>query len=59
VNVVSFTADGLFIVSGSKDKTLRKWSFPETQDLIDTTMNRFKNRELSIEEQKRFYINLE
>ena len=56
VNSVSFSPDGRYIVSGSDDKTIRRWDFPPLQELIDQTRERFKDRQLTSEEMKMFYL---
>ena len=56
VNSVSFSPDGRYIVSGSDDKTIRRWDFPPLQELIDQTRERFKDRQLTPEERKMFYL---
>ena len=56
VNFVAFTSDGRHIVSASKDNTIRLWDFPPLQDLIDQTRERFKNRPLTEEERKMYYL---
>lgn len=43
-------------LSGSEDKTVRIWDFPPLQDLIDETRKRFKDRQLTPEERKKYYL---
>ena len=56
VTSVSFSPDGRYIVSGSFDKIIRRWDFPPLQELIDQTRERFKDRQLTPEERKMFYL---
>ncbi|MBR4838080.1 MAG: TIR domain-containing protein [Bacteroidales bacterium] len=51
-----FTPDGKHIISAGKDGTIRQWDFPPLQDLIDQTRERFKNRPLTEEERKMYYL---
>lgn len=58
---VSFTSDGKQIVSVSDDYaiddwTIRIWSFPSLQDLIDRTRERFKDRPLTDAERHQYYL---
>lgn len=52
----SFTTDGRHIVSNFSDNSVDVWEFPPIQDLIDDNRERFKNRQLTPEERKRFYL---
>lgn len=56
VNSASFSPDGKYIVSASHDNTIRLWEFPSVKDLIEDTHQRFKNRQLTSEEQKKYYL---
>lgn len=56
VTFASFTPDGKHIISASQDSTIRIWDFPPLQDLIDQTRERFKNRPLTEEERKMYYL---
>ncbi len=53
---VSFSPDGHRIVFGAGDGTLRVLDFPPLQQLINQTNERFKERPLTTEEKKRYYI---
>lgn len=44
------------IMTVSTDGTIRIWDFPPLQDLIDQTRERFKNRPLTEEERKMYYL---
>ena len=52
----SFTLDGRHIVSNFSDDSVDVWEFPPIQKLIDDNRERFKNRQLTPEERKRFYL---
>lgn len=52
----SFTTDGRCIVSNFTTDSVDVWRFPPIQELIDENIERFKNRQLTPEERKRFYI---
>ena len=56
VNYASFSPDGQKIVSASSDKTIRIWDFPPLQQLINETRNHFKNRQLTPEERRKYYL---
>ena len=61
VSNISFTSDGKQIISlsddwTSDDWTIRKWPFPPLQELIDQTRERFKDRPLTDEERKMYYL---
>lgn len=56
VSFASFTPDGRYIISASQDSTIRKWDFPPLQELIDQTRERFKDRPLTPEERKMYYL---
>jgi WD40 repeat protein len=52
---VSFSPDGTYILSaGEKGNVL--WPFPPFQDLVDQTRERFKNRPLTQEERRLYYL---
>ena len=44
------------IVSASEDKTVRIWYFPPLQELIDQTREHFKDRQLTPEERRQYYL---
>lgn len=52
----TFSPDGKRIVSASVDGTIRIWSFPPLQDLIDQTRERFKDCPLTPEERRMYYL---
>ena len=53
---VEFLPDGEHLISISYDGTICKWDFPPLQELIDQTRERFKNRPLTPEERKMYYL---
>lgn len=53
--IAYFSDDGKQIVAVSNYRT-RRWGFSPLQELINLTRERFKNRRLSIEEQKKYYL---
>ncbi len=55
-NVVSFSPNDRNIATAETDGTIVIWSFPPLQDLIDQTRERFKNRPLTLEERKQYYL---
>ena len=52
----SFCSDGKYVVSASDNYNVRIWEFPHLQQLIDETRERFKNRQLTPEEQRKYYL---
>ena len=52
----SFTTDGCHIISNFSDDSADVWKFPPIQELIDDNRERYKNRQLTSEERKRFYL---
>ena len=56
VESACFSPDGKRIVSASKDETIRIWEFPSIEDLIAQTYERFKDRQLTPEEKRKYYI---
>lgn len=56
VNSAVFSPDGKSIVSACDDRNIKIWSFPPLQDLIDQTRERFKDRPLTPEERKKYYL---
>lgn len=56
VTHAEFSPDGRSIVSSSADGTIRIWDFPSLQELIDKTRERFKNRKLTSEERRKYYL---
>lgn len=53
---LDFCPDAKRIVSVSSEGTVRIWDFPHLQELIDETRERFKNRPLTPEERRKYYI---
>ena len=56
VNSAKFSPDGRQIVSASWDNNIIVWDFPPLQDLIDQTRERFKDRPLTDEERRKYYL---
>lgn len=56
INLVKFSPDGRQIISRSEDGTIIIWDFPPLQDLIDQTRDRFKDRPLTPEERRQYYL---
>ncbi len=56
VNSVAITKDCKRIYSCSSDGTIREWYFPTLQELIKDTSERFKNRQLTPEERRKYYL---
>ena len=54
-NYAIFTPDGKKIVSVS-NKSVRVWLFSPIQQLIDETRERFKDRQLTPEERRKYYL---
>jgi len=52
----SFTTDGSRIVSNFSDDSVDIWEFSPIQKLIYDNRERFKNRQLTNEERRRFYL---
>lgn len=52
----NFSPDGKRVVSASEDGSIRIWDFPPLQDLIDQTRERFKDRPLTLEERRQYYL---
>ena len=52
----AFSDDGSYVMTVHSDGTIRKWDFPPLQDLIDQTRERFKDRPLTAEERKMYYL---
>lgn len=51
-----FTPDGKQIISAGKGGALYCWDFPPLQELINKTRERFKDRPLTPEERKQYYL---
>ncbi len=51
-----FSTDGRKIISAACDGTVKIWDFPPLQDLIDQTRERFKDRPLTPEERRQYYL---
>ncbi len=53
---ITYSHDSRYIAIGLMNGTLRVYEFPPLQELIDSNKARFKNRQLTSEERKRFYL---
>ena len=53
---VCFDREGKKIISVFSDGSSRIWDFPQLQDLIDQTRERFKKRPLTPEERHQYYL---
>ena len=51
-----FSPNGNDIISIAMDRDLRQTPFPPLQQLIDETRERFKNRQLTTEERRKYYL---
>lgn len=51
-----FSGDGTKIVSAACDSTFKIWDFPPLQNLIDKTLERFKDNPLTPKERKMYYL---
>ena len=49
-----FTTDGCYIVTNISEERAALWEFPPIQKLIDANWEKFKSRQLTSEERKRF-----
>lgn len=56
ISNASFSSDGQRIMSASIDGKVLIWDFPPLQELIDQTRERFKNRKLTDEERRMYYL---
>ena len=56
VLLAEFSPDNRHIFSCSDDSTVLVWPFPPLQELIDQTRERFKDRPLTDEERKMYYL---
>ena len=54
--LASFSPDGKKILSLHWNNTIRVWDFPPLQDLIDQTRERLKDRPLTAEERRMYYL---
>lgn len=52
----AFNPNGNRIASASLDGTVKIWSFLSLQELIDSTKERFKSRQLTKEERRQYYL---
>ena len=53
---VSFSPDNKHFVTATFDGTIRIWDFPPLQQLINETRERFKDRKLTPEERRKYYL---
>ena len=56
VETAVFSPDGQYILSASRDKTIKLWEFVPLQELVESAKNRFKNVPLTKEELREFYL---
>lgn len=56
VHSIAFTPNGRKIVATYDNGIIRIWDFPPLQDLIDQTRERFKDRPLTPEERRQYYL---
>ena len=57
VSTVCFSQDSTMLASGGiSDFAVRVWEYPPLQSLIDNNRERFKNRQLTPEERKKYYL---
>ena len=52
----AFSPDDMRIVSSSADGSIRIWNVPPLQSVISQILFRFKNRQLTPEERKKYYL---
>ena len=55
-HAVQFSPDGRHIVVAWWGGIVRIWDFPPLQELIDQAHERFKNRQLTPEERRKYYL---
>ena len=53
---VAFVPDGNMIILASQNGFVSLWDFPPLQELIDSTRERFKDRPLTQEERRKYYL---
>lgn len=53
---IAYSPDSKRIVSVSSSGSIRVWSIRHLQDIIDETHERFKNRPLTLEERRKYYL---
>ena len=56
INSIIFSPDSKRIISISSSGSVRVWPIKPLQDLIDETRDRFKNRPLTPEERRKYYL---
>jgi len=56
IKTAAFTPDEKQIITISEDNFIRVYDFPSLQDLIDQNCERFKNRPLTPEERRQYYL---
>lgn len=56
IDCVDFTPDGKYIISINYNNVVRIWRFYSLQELIDETVIRFKTRQLTMVERKKYYL---
>lgn len=56
VNSAAFSSDGKNFVSVSRNRSIKVWNFPTVQELLEKSHERFKNRQLTPEERRKYYL---
>ena len=56
IKLVSFSEDGSMLYAQSTECSIYSWIFENLQQLIDETIGRFKECELTSEERKKYYL---
>ena len=56
INYMDFTPDGNYIITISSNNTVKVWRFPTLQYYLDKNREQFKNRQLTTEERKKYFL---